>query len=481
MAHTHSGATQAHQKKSVALSSVFASVFLTLIKLVVGITTGSLGIISEAAHSALDFVAALLTFFAVRVGDKPADKDHPYGHTKMESVSALIETGLLFLTSAWIIYEAVKRLFFKNVHVETAWYALVIIVISIVVDISRSRALRKVATATHSQALEADALHFSSDIWSSLAVLVGLLAVQFGIGSNADSIAALVVAGLVLVTGYKLGKRTIDVLVDAAPEGITDRITHLAKGIDGVLGVAKVRVRHAGAFFFADLTVHVHRKLSLEKVQEICNRIEQQIERALPGVDLTVHAVPLSQDNETIIERVQLIAARHNLAVHDIVAHSQAGRTFVSFDLEVTANLTIGEAHATATQLETAIQNELGSDLVINTHIEPLRNAVMPSASAPPEETAAVNDAIGAIAATLPGVRGTHDVRVRQSDRQLFVTLHCYFDAETPLEDAHNLASRFEYRLKEKIPHMQRAVVHVEPAAAGGAHQAHHRTVRKID
>ena len=453
-----------NKKIGVAFSSVIASIFLTLIKLFVGVATGSLGIISEAAHSALDFAAALLTLFAVRVGDKPPDKDHPYGHAKMESVSALIATGLLFLTSAWLIYEAAERLFFKSVEVKTTWYALAIIVISIVVDISRSRALRKVAKATHSQALEADALHFSSDIWSSLAVLVGLLAIQFGVSNKADAIAALVVAGLVTVTGYKLGKRTIDVLVDAAPEGLTERMVQIAKTIEGVLSVTKIRVRHAGAFFFGDLAVQVDRRLPLEKVQAICDHIEQHIEAALPGVDMTVHATPRSLDNETIIERVQIIAAHHTLMVHDIAVHSLDSKTYVSFDLEVPADQTIGQAHGMATKLEQAIKNELGTDLEINTHIEPLLNAVVISEKVKPAEEETTRQVIARIAKTIPEVRGVHNIKLRKANEKLFISFHCDFDAATSLENAHNLASRFEYLLKDNIPNVQRAVVHTESA-----------------
>ena len=191
-------------------------------KLVVGIMTGSIGIISEAAHSALDFGAAALTLFAVRMSDKPADRKHHYGHAKVESVSALIETGLLVITSAWIIFASAERLMSGKTEIEVTWYAIAIMVISIVVDFSRSRALKKVARETNSQALEADALHFSSDILSSAVVLIGLIFVSFGI-TWADSIAGIAVALLVAGAAFRLGKTTIDILIDAAPEGLADR------------------------------------------------------------------------------------------------------------------------------------------------------------------------------------------------------------------------------------------------------------------
>ncbi len=215
-----------HKKQQVALSSVLASILLTVMKLVVGLMTGSIGIISEAAHSALDFGAAALTLFAVKMSDKPADSKHHYGHAKVESVSALIETGLLVVTSVWIIYAAVERLISGTIDIEVTWYAVAVMVISIVVDFSRSRALKKVAKETNSQALEADALHFSSDILSSAVVLLGLIFVSIGI-AWADAVAGIAVALLVGWAAFSLGKKTIDVLIDAAPEGLAERIEEI--------------------------------------------------------------------------------------------------------------------------------------------------------------------------------------------------------------------------------------------------------------
>ena len=223
-------------KEKVAFSSVIASVVLTITKFIVGILTGSIGILSEAAHSLLDFGAALLTYFTVRISDKPADKKHNFGYAKMESISALIETGLLFLTSFWIIYESIKRLFFASVEVNVTWYAFAVVILSIIIDISRSRALKKVAKETKSQALEADALHFSSDILSSLVVLLGLILMSFGI-NGADAIAALFVALFVMHAGYTMGKRTIKVLMDAAPEGTIETLEDQIRKVEGVLEI----------------------------------------------------------------------------------------------------------------------------------------------------------------------------------------------------------------------------------------------------
>ncbi len=285
-------------KQSVALSSVFASLALAVLKLIVGLLTGSVGILSEAAHSLLDLGAATLTFFAVRIGDKEADEHHHYGHQKVESVSALIETGLLFLTSAWIIYEAVKRLSAAHAKIEVTWYAFAVVIFSIIVDYSRSRALKKVAKETKSHALEADALHFSSDILSSLTVMVGLIFVAFGV-TTADAIAALGVSLFVLRAGFSLGKRTIDVLIDTVPAGLTEKIRDITKQVEGVISVKRVRARPAGIIIFIDITATVGSKLSLKEAHDISEDIERKIRTAIPEADTTVHLEPDTRSDNT--------------------------------------------------------------------------------------------------------------------------------------------------------------------------------------
>lgn len=281
-----------NKKQSVALSSVFASIALTVLKLVVGLATGSMGILSEAAHSLMDLGAALLTFFAVRVGDKEADEHHHYGHQKVESVSALIETGLLVLTSAWIIYEAVKRLTTGKVEVEATWYAFAVMIFSIIIDYSRSRALKKVAQETKSQALEADALHFSSDILSSLTVIIGLIFVSLGI-AKADAFAAIGVSFFVLHVGYSLGKRTVDILVDTTPTGLSEKINYIAKQVNGVISVKRLRIRSVGVTIFIDMTITVKGNLAVVEAHFICDDIERGIKDLIPQADITIHSEPV--------------------------------------------------------------------------------------------------------------------------------------------------------------------------------------------
>lgn len=288
------------KKQAIALNSVFASLGLTIFKVIVGIMTGSIGIISEALHSALDLGAALLTFFAVRISDKPADEDHHYGHGKVESVSALIETGLLFLTSFWIIYESIHRLLSNKVEIETSWYAFLVMIVSILVDISRSKALYKVAKETQSQALEADALHFKSDIFSSAVVIIGLILVTLGLKS-ADAYAAIGVSLFVAHAGYSLGKRTIDVLTDTAPLGLRTIIIDLTKKVEGVINVEKARVRVVGPDTFIDISAYINRDLALAEAHSISNLITETIRNTIPNSDITVHLKPLPLNSEAII------------------------------------------------------------------------------------------------------------------------------------------------------------------------------------
>ncbi len=451
-----------NKKESVAISSVFASLGLTLTKLIVGIMTGSMGIISEAAHSLLDFFAAAMTYFAVRIGDKPADESHHYGHGKVESISALIETGLLFVTAAWIIYESVHRLILKNIEVEATWYAFAVIIFSIIVDISRSNALKRVAKETSSQALEADALHFSTDIWSSAVVLLGLVFVLFGI-SGADAIAAIGVSIFVTIAGYNLGKRTINVLVDEAPYGISERAKEIAGKVNDVVGVNKIRVRPLGPNVFIEMSVQISRKLSIASANEIVKNIEREIEKELPGADVSIRTESVQMDNETIIETVQALAAKNNFGVHDVIVDTLDDKQYISYDLELPDTLNIKEAHEIATAIEKEIMEELGDNVQLNSHIEPLKNEAILSSNVTKEDMEKVMAAIKETDDEVEEISSLHSVLVRKINERFFVSLHCLAPAGLSLETVHNMTSRFEYLMKEKMKEIKRVVIHVEP------------------
>ena len=280
-----------NEKRRIALVSVGAALFLTTFKLVVGLVTGSLGILSEALHSGLDLVAAVITFFAVRISDKPPDHEHHFGHGKVENLSAFIETILLFITCIWIIYEAISRLVTGQTHIDVNFWSYLVVVSSIIIDFSRSRALARVAKKHNSQALEADALHFSTDIWSSAVVLLGLICAQFGI-FIADSIAALVVASIILVITYRLGKRSVNILLDRAPDDIYKKVNDIMKKIQDVEYFHDLKIRVAGADIFVEVNIHVQPNLDIHQSHEIATRVEEKIKFEISRCSVHVHMEP---------------------------------------------------------------------------------------------------------------------------------------------------------------------------------------------
>jgi len=454
-----------NQKERVALSSVFASGGLTLAKGVVGLASGSLAILSEAAHSLIDFLATVMTYFAVRISGKPADEEHHYGHGKVESVSALAETALLFLLSAVVIWEATKRLLGSAGHVvEATLAAFAVIVVSIVVDFFRARLLYRVAGETASEALEADALHFGSDMWSSIAVLIGLAAVALGF-HWADSAAAIVVAIFVCVAGWRLGKRTIDTLTDTAPAGAAERIRAIARSTPGgVVAVERVRVRPAGHVVFVDLAVAVSRTLPLDRVAALRERLAGAIRAELPRAEVTVTIEPRALDDETVLERVMVIARNRGLAVHHVTVHAIGGRLSVSLDLEVDGKYALGEAHRIASDLEAAIGEELGPEVEVETHIEPLQAQDLSGHEAPPARVTTVQAALTEIARELGTIRDVHDVRVRETSEGEIVNFHCQVDPALTVHDVHEKVDEIERELRRRSPSIKRVIGHAEPA-----------------
>jgi cation diffusion facilitator family transporter len=452
-----------HKKQQVALTSVLASLLLTVMKLVVGIMTGSIGIISETAHSALDFGAAALTLFAVKMSDKPADSKHHYGHAKVESVSALIETGLLVVTSLWIIYAAAERLMAGTTDVKVTWYAVAVMVVSIVVDFSRSRALKKVAKETNSQALEADALHFSSDILSSAVVLIGLVFVSMGI-AWADAVAGIAVALLVGWAAFSLGKKTIDVLIDAAPEGLGERIEEISMTVGGVIAIDKIRVKPTGPQVFIEMAICVNRTLSVEKVQRICADIEIKIREEFPVGDITINTRPIALNSETIAERVHVISLNHNLHAHNISTNLAEQKKQISFDVEIDQQLTIKQAHDTVNALEDELHREFDEELDICIHLDPLRNDDRYTGTLQSGEKEFVTNTIIKASQSIANIQDVHDILIRKSEEgKLFITLHCSFNDDALLEEVHYLTSQLEGAIYRSLPNAGRVIIHAEP------------------
>jgi cation diffusion facilitator family transporter len=451
------------EKEQVALSSIAASAGLTVAKALVGFATGSLAILSEAGHSLIDLGATVMTYVAVRISGKPADEEHHYGHGKVEAVSALAETALLFLLSGVVIWTAVKRLLSHAGHgVEANAWAFGVILVSIVVDFVRSRALSRTAKVTSSHALEADALHFSSDLWGSLAVLAGLIGVRFDLWW-ADSAAALAVAVLVLIAGWRLGRRTIDTLTDMAPPGAAAKITGIAANVPGVVDVERVRVRAVGETTFIDLTVAVSRTLPLDRVTAIKDAVSTALRAQLPGAQPIVTTDPVALNSESVVERVMVIARNRTLAVHHVTVHDLKGRLAVSLDLEVGGKLSLREAHALADGLENAIAGELGPGVEVETHIEPLQPQEASGREALPERVKAVEMALAELAAEGRIICDVHDVRVRETDDGEIVNFHCRVDPALTVQAVHEKVDALERALRARSPAIKRVIGHAEP------------------
>ena len=361
------------EKRAAAGDSVLAALVITGLKIAVGVTTGSLGILSEAAHSGLDLIASILTFFSVRVSDKPADADHQYGHGKVENFSAFVETGLLLLTCAWIIYEAALRLFFRRIDIEPSIAAFAVMLFSMAVDWWRSRALGRIAKKYDSQALEADALHFSTDIWSAGVVVLGLALVMLGRNyhiewlRDSDPVAALVVAGVVVSVSWRLARRTIDALLDAAPAGVRSQIYDAVSRLDGVLEVDRVRIRRAGNRYFADLAVGLARTVTFQRSGQLVSAVTDSVRRILPDADVTVQPLPRAQHSENVFDRIRAAATDKNLNVHDISVQDFDGRLHVEQHIELDERMTLKDAHDEVTDLEADMRRDVPQDCA-NSH-----------------------------------------------------------------------------------------------------------------
>jgi cation diffusion facilitator family transporter len=450
-------------KEQAALGSIAASAGLTVAKAVTGLFTGSLAILSEAGHSLLDLAATVLTYFAVRVSGKPADAEHQYGHGKMESVTALAETALLFLLTGVVVWEAVQRLIGAQPQVVVATVpAFAVVAASIVVDFFRSRRLRRVAEDSASEALQADALHFSSDMWSSFAVLIGLAGVALGF-PLADAAAALVVAVFIFVAGWRLGHRTIDALTDTAPAGVSEHVAAIARRVPGVVGVDRVRARPAGAGLFVDLGVGVSRTLPLDRVSAIKERLTRAIRADMPRAEVTITTEPRALDDETVRERVMMIALKNGLAIHHVAVQAISGRLSVSVDLEVEGSMPLHAAHDVASALEEAVREEFGPHVEVDTHIEPLPADVVAGEDAPPARIAEVTQLLSSVATDIAGLDEVHDVRVRETPGGEIVNFHCRVDPALSVRAVHDLVDAAERRLRRHFPTIQRVIGHAEP------------------
>jgi cation diffusion facilitator family transporter len=451
------------EKKKVAFYSVLVGLFLTGIKLVVGLMTGSLGILSEALHSLLDLGAALLTFFSVRFSVRPPDDSHPYGHGKIENLSALAQALLLLATCAWIVVEAVKRLAGKEVTVEASVWAFLVMGVSLALDILISRVLHRAAKKYSSQALEADALHYGSDILSSGVVIVGLIGVRLGFPAL-DPIAALGVALLVTIASVRLSKRAIEELLDRAPKGLSEKIRARLESMDHMGTIERIRLRRSGASTFIDLVVSAGRSMSLERTHSLADTIERAVREIVPESDVLVHFHPTSS-GESFVQTVR--ATAHACCppiqeIHNIRSYvdEQSGRYFLSMHVRLDPALPHDRAHELIDTLEAELKEKIPRLGTVEIHVEASESVGDGRMS---EIPAGMLDALREAFAGHPRVRQIHDVFLHQSSEGSIVSCHVATAPRLSLQEAHEIATAVEDRIKELFPEAVDVVVHTEP------------------
>ena len=463
------------EKNQVTLISVLASLGLTAAKLIAGLLTGSLGLIAEAAHSGLDTVASVVTFFSVRFAGRPADENHPYGHGRFENLSAVVQGILLLVTAAWILYESVRRIFFVTVEVEPTVWAFVVMGAAIVLDFWRSRMLLRTARKYGSRALEADALNFRADMFSSGVVILGLALVAYGksAGSGgpflkADAWAAALVGLFIIFKSGQLALRSVNVLLDLAPVELQERITRSASSVPGVVGTRLVRLRESGNRKFADIVVDVPRTLSAAEAHDITEMVEAAVRDLDPGTESVVHTEPVTTEAETAAEAVRATALQMGVRTHHERVQRLGDHLEASLHVEVDSDLSLGEAHELTRWLSVGIRDQNPQLTRVNTHIE--------VAEPDPSERRDVTDEYGSLAEEIRRAVGEfdegarcHEVRLyRSEEKGLDAILHCDFPSSTNIGEVHLRTEQIEQALRNHFSLLEQVVIHAEPREERG-------------
>jgi cation diffusion facilitator family transporter len=454
-----------HSAKSrVAAISIFASAGMAAAKFVVGISIGSLALISEALHSSVDVVATVITWLVVRVSDRPADHEHHYGHGKIESLSALGVIAMLYVLAGGILVESWSRLREGAPAPTISAIPFVVLLIDIAVNFWRARALHRTARDTKSQALAADALHFASDVLGSIAVMIGLALSGLGYAWG-DSAAAVGVAVMISLLGLRLARSTVETLLDRAPEGASEKAIAAISAVPGVVDVERLRVRMVGSTHFIDAIVQVPRTYPIDRVEQIKRKAQDAVAGVLDDADLTFTAVPVARDNESVRERIMVIARNSGLAIHHVTVHDLGGKMTVSIDLEVDGEMALDQAHAIAHELERNIRDEFGEDVEVDTHIEPLEPELPLGVDAAPDRVEIITTALSRYAAD-GAIHDIHSVRVRDTDAGEIVNFHCRAAPSMSVIKVHEGVDEIERALRRAFPTVKRVISHAEPPDA---------------
>mgnify|MGYP001244622093 CR=1 FL=1 len=465
-----SAQSQYERKNKVALQSLFAAIAITLIKIIAAYASGSLGVLSEVFNSGIDIFVALVTMLSIRYSAKPPDEDHNYGHEKIESFSALFQVLILFITSSYIIYEAIQRLFFdKGTQVNVSIWIIAALLISMAIDFFRAKALRKIASETQSKALEADALHFSVDILSSSIVIVGLIITYLELSKTADTIAAILVTFIIIKLGYDLAKKSFDSLMDRVPEGLYDKLRYETLLVPGVEGIKSIRVRNSGSVIFIDMTIEISRLVPFSKAHDIMDILEKRIMEIVPKSDVVIHSEPVITKSETINDKIRMVVGEAGLKCHDIFSHKIDNEIYSELHVEIDNTNDLYKAHNIISELENKIKGEIDVISHLKIHIDEPSDLVFDTRDITPLSNEIVRE-VESILNGCSDVISSNEIQVVSSNGKIRVSMNCIFKDEYSFDEVHDIVTILESKiflnLKENYPRLANVMIHAEPSGS---------------
>lgn len=453
------------KKYNIALSSMFAAIFIVLIKFLATYLSGSIGVMSELFHSSTDLIATIATIISVKYSSKPPDEMHNYGHEKIESFSALFQVIILVGMCAYLIYESIERII-NHVPVNISIFTFIVILICIFIDISRSRALLKVAKETKSQALEADSLHFSSDVWSSTVVLIGMVFTYFNVSPLADPISAIIVSILIIIATFRLTKKAFDALMDRVPSGLRETISKEIRSIKSVEGIKTYRIRSSGSKIFIDMVILIARTKLFSQTHEIMDSVERRIKELAPNADIVIHSEPTETQDETINDKIRMIVNNEGFKCHDIFSHKIDKEIYSELHVEIEDTNDLDLAHKKISLLEDKIKKEISVISSIKIHLDEPSELTFDTI----DVTSKSNELIRNIENILKEkeyIKKYYDIKVINSNDKLRVSLNCEFDKNITFEEVHDkvtiLESKIYLHIKELYPNLSNVIIHAEP------------------
>ncbi|MGB9696665.1 MAG: cation diffusion facilitator family transporter [Ignavibacteria bacterium] len=455
-----------YKKLKVARNSLYAAFVIVTLKAVASYLSGSLAVLSELFHSATDLLACVATLVSINISAKPPDRQHQYGHQKIESLSALFQVLILILMCGYLIYEAIMRIIeHKPVQIDIFTFSVIIICIGI--DFSRSRTLRKIARETNSQALEADSLHFSSDILSSIVVLISMLLTYFNVSRLADPVSAVLVSLVIIYTTVNLSRRAFDSLMDKVPDGIYEKIKSSVYEIKGVENIKNLRVRNSGSTTFVDMTIEVPRTKSFSEVHDVMTAVERRIKSNLPDSDIVVHSEPVESKNETINDKIQMIVKESGFTCHDVYTHKINDSIFAELHIDLPEFTDLKTAHDVIDILEKQIKEKIPFITDVKIHIDEPEGITFETEDVTKNYPSLVN-AIKTILDNEQNVIRYDDLKVISANGKIRISLICYFEKDSSMETVHDIVTLLENKiylhLKEKYPDLTYVIIHAEPS-----------------